>query len=168
MAQHLEQTPVKTISLQETAKKNMSSVKKATLLSIIPGGGQIYNKSYWKVPVIYAGFGALGYSYVFYNRVYNDVRQAYIQKLNNEPITNPEYENVSEDMLYNLRESYRKSRDLSVIGMAGWYAFNLMDAAVDAHLKGFDVGEKLTLKVKPQYQYGPSYSYAGLSLKLNF
>ena len=144
------------------------SVRKAVLLSIIPGGGQIYNHSYWKVPVIYVGFGVLTYSFIFYDKAYNEVRAAYIQKINNEPITNPEYENVPEEMLYSLRESYKKSRDLSVIGIAAWYTFNLIDAAVEAHLKGFDVSDKLSLKIKPQYQVGYAGYYGGVSLKLKF
>ncbi len=146
----------------------MSKPKKATLYSLIPGGGQIYNKSYWKVPIIYAGFGALTYSFIFYDKVYNDVRTAYIQKTNNQTVTNPEYANVPEEMLYTLRESYRKSRDLSVIGMAGWYAFNLIDAAVDAHLKEFDVGESLSMQVRPQFQVTPVGQYTGLHVRLRF
>jgi hypothetical protein len=126
--------------------------KKATLYALIPGGGQIYNKSYWKVPVIYVGYGVLVYSYMFYSNEYNLVREAYKQTINGETVTNPDYANVPEDMLYNLRESYRKNRDLSAIGIAGWYALGIIDAAVEAHLKEFDVGDNLSLKVKPSYQ----------------
>lgn len=126
-----------------------NSVRNATLFALIPGCGQIYNKRYWKVPVVYAGFGVLTYSLIFYNGVYNDVRTAYKQSINNEPITDPEYANVPEDMLYNLRESYRKYRDLSAIGIGAWYAITIVDAAVDAHLKGFDVSDNLSIRVKP-------------------
>ncbi len=149
-------------------KEHMSKVKKATLLSLVPGGGQVYNHRIWKVPIIYAGFGALIYSFQFYNKTYNEVRASYIESINGLPITNPEYVNVSQDMLYNLRESYRKSRDLSVIGLGGWYAFNLIDAAVDAHLKEFDVSDKLTLKISPSYQYSYAGQYGGLKLQLKF
>lgn len=154
----------------ETPKKKepMSTVKKATLLSLIPGGGQVYNKHYWKVPVIYVGFAALTYSYLFYNEVYNDVRQSYIQKINKEPVTNPEYANVPEEMLYSLRETYRKSRDLSVIGFAGLYVFNLVDAAVDAHLKGFDVGDQLSMRIKPDYHYSLTGPVTGVQISLRF
>ncbi|MDZ4668354.1 MAG: DUF5683 domain-containing protein [bacterium] len=143
----------------------MSRVQKATLLSLVPGGGQIYNERYWKVPVIYVGFGVLTYSFIFYNKAFNEVRLSYIQRLNNEPVSNLEYQNVPTEMLYSLRESYRKSRDLSAIGLVGWYAFNLIDAAVDAHLKEFDVSDKLTLKVKPQYGIGYAGTYTGLNLQ---
>lgn len=149
-------------------KKEMSHVKKATLYSIIPGGGQIYNKSYWKVPVIYVGFGALTYSFIFYNQLYGDVRASYIQSINGQPITNLEYANVPEEMLYTLRESYRKSRDLSAIGLAGWYVFNLVDAAVDAHLQEFDVSDKLSLKITPDYRYSYTGYSTGINLKFRF
>jgi len=71
-------------------------------------------------------------------------------------------------MLYTLRESYRKSRDLSVIGMAGWYAFNLIDAAVDAQLKEFAVGESLSMQVRPQFQVTPVGQFTGLHVRLRF
>lgn len=138
--------------IPKASRQPLSDVQKATLLSLIPGGGQIYNGKYWKVPVIYAGFAALTYSFIFYEQVYSESREAYKQKVNGEPVTNPEYANVPEEMLYSVRESYRKSRDLSVIGLAGLYAFNLLDAAVDAHLKGFDVGENLSMRIVPGFQ----------------
>ncbi len=153
--------------LPKGPKPPMAAPKKAMLYSLIPGGGQYYNKKYWKVPVIYIGFGALIYSFNFYNTEYNRVRQAYIQSINNQPITDPEFANVPQDMLYNVRESYRKSRDLSIIGMVGLYALNLIDAAVDAHLSGFDVTDKLSLRIKPDYQYYRGSSYVGLNIKLS-
>ncbi len=151
----------------KVTKKPLSAPKKAALFSLFPGGGQIYNKKYWKVPVIYVGFAALIYSYNFYSNEFNRVRQAYIQSINNQPVTYPEYANVPQDMLYNVRESYKKSRDLSAIGMAGLFAINMIDAAVDAHLKGFDVSDKLSLKIKPGFQYSPDYVFMGFNLKLD-
>lgn len=142
--------------------------RKAALYGLIPGGGQVYNKSYWKVPVVYAGFGVLTYSLMFYNREYNAVREAYIQKINKQTVSNPEFANVPENMLYNVRESYRKSRDLSAIGIVGWYAFTILDATVEAHLKGFDVGENLSLRVKPDYQFNAFGSSMGLKLQARF
>ncbi|MDP3927560.1 MAG: DUF5683 domain-containing protein [Bacteroidota bacterium] len=149
-------------------KTEMSRPKKATLLSLIPGGGQIYNQKYWKVPVIYVGFGALVYSTGFNQQLYDEVRLAYQQRLKDEPVTNPEYANVPTEMLFGLREYYRKNRDLSVIGMFGLYAFNLIDAAVDAHLREFDVTDKLSMQIKPVYQLGLAGNYTGLNLRLRF
>lgn len=148
-------------------KTPMAHPKKAALLSLIPGAGQAYNKKYWKMPIIYAGFGALTYSFIFYSNEFSRVREAYKQKINNQPISDPEFENVPEDMLYRVRESYRKSRDLSAIGMAGLYILNIIDAAVDAHLKGFDVSDKLSLRVMPDYNYWMGNTYVGVNLKLS-
>ncbi len=142
--------------------------KKATLYGLIPGGGQVYNKSYWKVPVVYAGFGVLTYSLMFYNREYNSVREAYIQRINGQVVTNPEFSNVPEYMLYNVRESYRKSRDLSAIGIFGWYALTILDATVEAHLKEFDVGENLSFRIKPAYQVTSFGNNFGIKLQARF
>jgi len=150
------------------SKKEPNPYQKVTLISLVPGAGQIYNKKYWKVPIIYAGFAALGYSYYFYSNEYNSVREAYSQKINNQPITNPDLANVPAAMLLNVRESYRKSRDLSLISMVGLYALQVMDATVDAHLKGFDMNDNLSLRVSPDVyptQYG---TFTGLTLTLNF
>ncbi|MCE2740885.1 MAG: DUF5683 domain-containing protein [Sphingobacteriales bacterium] len=144
------------------AKSELTRPQKATLLSLIPGGGQIYNQKYWKVPVVYIGFGALAYSTLMNQQYYDEVRLAYLQRINKEPVTNPEYANVPTEMLFGLREYYRKNRDLSVIGLFGLYAFNLIDAAVDAHLREFDVTDKLSLQLKPVYQMGFAGNYSGL------
>lgn len=149
-------------------KSEPNPYRKVTLISLVPGAGQIYNKKYWKVPIIYGGFAALGYSYYFYRNEYNIVREAYIQKINNQPVTNPELANVPAAMLLNVRESYRKSRDLSLISMVGLYALQVMDATVDAHLKGFDMNDNLSLRISPDV-YPTNYgTFTGLTLTLNF
>lgn len=164
-----------TCSMAQEAPKKEEKVsvadpraKKAALYGLIPSGGQVYNKSYWKVPIVYAGFGVLTYSLIFYNREYNAVRQAYIQKINGQTVTDAEFANVPEFMLYNIRESYRKSRDLSAIGIVGWYAFSILDATVEAHLKEFDVGENLSLRFKPDYQMNAFGTSMGLKIQARF
>lgn len=149
-------------------KSGFTIPQKATLLSLMPGCGQIYNQKYWKVPVIYVGFGVLAYATIKNQQFYDDVRLAYLQRLNKEAVTNPEYANVPTEMLFGLREYYRKNRDLSVIGMVGLYAFNLIDAAVDAHLREFDVTDKLSFQVKPVYQVGLAGNYSGINLRIRF
>lgn len=149
-------------------KGGLTIPQKATILSLIPGGGQIYNQKYWKLPVIYAGFGALAYATIKNQQFYDEVRLAYLQRLNKEAVTNPEYANVPTEMLFGLREYYRKNRDLSVIGMVGLYAFNIIDAAVDAHLREFDVTDKLSFQVKPVYHMGLAGNYSGINLRIRF
>jgi hypothetical protein len=145
------------------------SPKKATLLSaFLPGAGQIYNKKYWKVPILYGGFAALIYSYVFYLDQYNIYREAYKKKNSNQTIDDPQIAQLPAEMIYNIRESYRESRDLSMIALVGLYALNVIDAAVDAHLYAFDVSENLSLRVEPSFQYTGRSNFTMLSLKLNF
>lgn len=148
----------------------MTEPQKATLYSaLLPGLGQIHNKKYWKVPIIYAGFASLAYSAYFYTNEYNRVRTALIQardtSLKNTP-TDPEFQNIPIPVLTNVREFYRKSRDLSYIGMVGLYVINIVDAAVDAHLKSFDVSENVSMKITPTLvptAYG--ISQANLSIR---
>ena len=146
--------------------KSMSPYTKVTLISLIPGAGQIYNKKYWKVPIVYAGFAALTYSYIFYSNEYNDVRKSYQQSLNKQTITSSYYANFPVEMLYATREDYRKSRDLSLIGMVGLYALQILDATVDAHLKGFDMNENLGLKIDPSFPIVNGQASAGIHLTL--
>lgn len=138
---------------EKTSFKDWTRPQKATLFSaIIPGAGQIYNKKYWKAPIVYAGFAALIYSAYFYTNEYNRTRQALIEtrdSASNYTPHDPEFQNIPYPVLMNWREFYRKNRDLSYIGMAGLYLINIVDAAVDAHLQAFDVNENLSLKVQP-------------------
>ena len=146
------------------APKNKNPYTKVTIISLIPGAGQIYNKKYWKVPIVYAGFAALTYSYIFYRNEYDDVRKSYQQALNKQAITNSYYANFPVEMLYSTREDYRKSRDMSLIGMVGLYALQILDATVDAHLKGFDMNENLGLKIDPSFPIVNGQASAAINL----
>lgn len=122
--------------------------KKAALYSaILPGLGQFYNKKYWKVPIVYAGFGTLVYFIDRNSRYYNDLRQALIDF----PDYNSKYysEDLTEDQLERGMEYYRRNRDLSYIGTAGFYLLQIIDASVDAHLFNWNVGEDITLRIEP-------------------
>jgi len=147
--------------------KSIKSSRNASLLSILPGLGQIYNGKYWKVPIIYGGGIALIYSYRFYQGEYDRFRAAYKNKVNNLPLNDPQLENVPATMLYNVRESYRESRDLSLIGLVGLYVLNILDAAVDAHLKEFEINKNLNGKISPESILINNDYYFGLSLKIN-
>lgn len=155
-----------------TVTEKLHSPKKATYLSLIPGAGQIYNKKYWKLPIVYAGFGVTGY-FAFWNRAeyikYND---AYICKLNNpdnqliveynqatnsyECNTNTKYECDNElaakydsDQLKSFRDYYRRNMELSFIVMGLWYVLQILDATVDAHLYYWNVDENLSVRLEP-------------------
>lgn len=145
--------------------------RKATILSaVFPGAGQIYNRSYWKAPVIYAGFGALGYAFAFNQGEYKRFGDYYRLETDDDDNTNSVFPGTP-DQLRQKRNRYKKYRDLSVIGMAGLYALQILDAHVDAHLKGFDVTDDLSLQWSPTlipiFHNSVGLS-SGLSFKLVF
>ncbi len=136
--------------------------KKAMWLAIVfPGGGQIYNKKYWKLPIIYGGFIGCIYALNWNNTMYRDYSQAYIDIMDDDPNTKS-YENFippSYDVNQNLtriqdlfrrkKNYYRRYRDLSIFCMIGVYALSIIDAYVDAELSSFDISHDLSMKVKP-------------------
>lgn len=141
-----------TINTVVTIKKGVShSPKKAALLStILPGAGQVYNKKYWKLPIIYAGAAGLAYSFQFNQSRYVKYRDAYKYRIDNDASTTDDYIGIySDDNLNTLQKYYHRYRDLTVIGFAALYALNIIDASVDAHLFTFDVSDNLSMKVEP-------------------
>jgi hypothetical protein len=138
--------------------------------AVVPGLGQIYNKSYWKVGVIYAGFGGLGYLFYVNNFNYNLFRTALIKS--QEPGQNGFASGYSTSQLSTLKAQYRKNRDFAAIGLAAIYVLNIVDANVDAHLKTFDVSDDLSIHVDPWqdiYHDGNGIRTAGgFSVKLKF
>ena len=152
------------------------SPKKAALMSaIVPGSGQIYNKKYWKAPVIYAGAIGIGYAFNFNQKKYVEYRNAYKVRLSNGPGTLGNHPRYSDGDLLTLQKYYHRYRDLSVIGGVLLYFMNIIDATVDAHLFDFSVeDDDLSFNVQPALintaysgQYASPYT-TGLSLRINF
>ncbi len=148
------------------ATNDVSGVKRATTLATIcPGAGQIYNKSYWKLPFVVGGFASMIYVVDWNNRGYKRFKTAYQQLSAYEadpdafPNGYPDEFNgrYSTDDLKNLREQYRRNRDYSIILLAGLYVLQIVDAHVDAHFKDFDISDDLAMDIKPAfgYQYSP-------------
>lgn len=131
------------------------------LAMVIPGGGQIYNRKYWKLPLIYGGFIGCVYAMTWNNTMYRDYSQAYIDIMDNDENTKsyenflpPTYDvNANMDRLKDLfkrrKNYYRRYRDLSMFCMIGVYALSILDAYIDAEMSSFDISDDLTLKVKP-------------------
>jgi hypothetical protein len=142
------------------------SPKKAALMSaIIPGLGQAYNKKYWKIPIIYAGLAGLSYAVIENNKMHKELRAEYISRLKNDTVLN--FEGLSIDNLAVYKETYRKNRDLLIIGALGFYILNIVDASVDAHLFTFDVSDDLSFKLRPTLLQGMTGSnIPGISLKI--
>lgn len=153
-------------------KKNYSEARRASIMSAcLPGLGQIYNRKYWKVPIIYAGLGGLGYMFVFNHNEYNYFRQNLIREADDDPTTiNTTRYDV--DQLQTQKITYRKRRDIAAVGIALLYILNIIDANVDAHLKTFDVSDDLSISVDPwhdSYNIGfGNRTATGFSIKLNF
>lgn len=145
-----------------------SRPKKASILALVPGLGQIYNKKYWKLPIVYGGFAALIYSVTFYQTQYNDLRQAVKDRNAGLALADPSLEPLDIANLISFRDFYRENRDLSWIGIGALYGLQVMDAAVDAHLQEFDVTENLSLRWQPDYriQYGQAFLGATFTFTL--
>lgn len=144
----------------------VSNVKKATTLSLIcPGAGQIYNKSYWRAPIVVGGLASMIYVIDWNNRGFQRFKKAYTLRADYDQ--NPDkYPNGPADefggrysttFLKNLRDSNRRNRDLSILLTAGIYVFQAIDAHVDAHLKDFDVSDNLTVDLKPMFDCQYTY-----------
>jgi hypothetical protein len=156
------QEPIKDTIL---AKKPVifHSPRKATIFSaVLPGLGQIYNRKYWKVPIVYGGFATLGYFINFNNGEYVKFRQAYSDIIDTDPNTdsfkrlgvNPQFfesDKIGQltERLRSAKDYWRRNRDLVVIGTAVFYALNIIDASVDANFFNFDISDDLTINWAP-------------------
>jgi len=155
-----------------TVVKVHSPGRAAIYSAVLPGLGQAYNKKYWKIPIVYAGFGVMSYFLVTNIGYYNDYQGAYVEKTNGN--TTGKHADLvnryTEDQLLSAREYYRRNLEMSVLVTAVWYSVNILDALVDAHLQTFDISEDLSLQVKPAAiptpdQWKPA---TGISLTLKF
>jgi hypothetical protein len=115
--------------------------------AILPGLGQIYNKKYWKVPIIYGGLGASGYFILRNTRKFREFRSALVAETKGN--AHPYQGIYNEQQLTTLKETYRRWRDLSYISLFAVYVLQVVDANVDAHLYEFDVSEDLSLRIRP-------------------
>jgi hypothetical protein len=154
--------------------KGLSKPGRAALFSaIIPGAGQVYNGHYWKVPIIYAVGGALGYFIVTHNKDYQDYRQAYLYSIDDASAgTTPTLEgkptNLSASTLLNGRDFYRRNRDLTIILSVLAYGLNVMEANVGAHLNEFDISDDLSLNWQPGLQFSQLNQSPTPGITLNF
>ena len=149
---------------------------------LVPGGGQIYNRKFWKLPIVYGGYVGCIYALTWNQSTYMDYQNAYVDIMDDDPNTKsyedflpPHYE-IDTDMeswlksVFKQRKNkYRRYRDLSIFAFAGMYIFAAIDAYVDAELSHFDISRDLSLRVQPNimidHQGAP---FAGFSLALNF
>ncbi len=143
------------------------SPAKATLFSaVLPGMGQAYNKKYWKIPILYAGAGVLGYFIYFNNQRHLAFKDSYYAKVYNYDTKLDPFPRLSLESVTLNKNYFQRNRDFLVIISVLVYGLNLVDANVDAHLKDFDLSDNLSLKLEPysDTQFGTT----GLNARLNF
>ena len=157
------------------------------LALVIPGGGQIYNRKYWKLPIVYGGFVGCIYAMTWNNMMYKDYSQAYLDIMDDDPKTasynqflhlgrqiTPQNEERYKQIFKSRKDKYRRWRDLSFFCLLGVYAISVIDAYVDAELSAFDISKDLSLKVRPtvigtQTTTNPLYATSlGVNCSINF
>jgi len=154
-----QQTPSlpKNVNKYDSAQATHSPRKAAIRSAILPGLGQIYNKKYWKLPLVYGALGASGAVFVYNITNYKDTRFAYRVKYNmrvngtDSLLFNSIKSNLQplpEESLRYYRDQFRRDIDYSVLFFLLLWGLNVVDATVDAHLKTFDVGPDLSLQFK--------------------
>lgn len=158
------------------------SPSKATFYSaILPGLGQIYNKKYWKVPLVYGLLAGGIYLYQRNNNLYHRYRDAFKSRrigLRNDEFWGVDAEGnplampiLRTNSLEDAQTLFQRNRDLSLLVTIGLYVLNIIDANIDAHLKQFNVNENLSLEMEPyiqEHNYYVTSNYFGLQITLNF
>lgn len=165
------------VPTKPTAQKTFSpSPRAAVLWAIIPGGGQVYNRKYWKVPIIIGGMTALYYAISWNNNNLVEYAKAYSDIKSDDPMTNDSWiafvpagadpnsyrtNGSFQETLRHGRDFYRRNRDLSIIVAVGVYALSIIDAYVDAELAHFDISPELTLQATPTYIPSTTFPSSG-------
>lgn len=149
---------------------------------LFPGGGQIYNRKLWKLPIVYGGYVGCIYALTWNQSTYSDYQNAYVDIMDDDPNTKsyedflpPHYEidTSMEDWLKDVfrqrKNKYRRWRDMSIFAFAGMYIVAAIDAYVDAELSHFDISPDLSFNVQPNFMYDHRGTpTAGFSLAINF
>lgn len=139
--------------------------KAAFYSAVLPGLGQAYNGSYWKIPLVYAGLGGGIYFYIQNNDQFQSYRNAYKRRLAG--YSDDEYQGrISDEGLIQAQKQFRKNKEISIFFTVVWYALNIVDANVDAHLKQFNVNENLS--INPDYIFDENTGKPNYGLSLNF
>lgn len=148
------------------------------LALVLPGAGQIYNRKYWKIPIVYGGFVGCIYAMQWNNQMYRDYSQAYLDIMDDDPNTQSYNQflhlgNKIDDtnierykkLFKSRKDRYRRWRDMSFFVLVGVYALSVIDAYVDASLSEFDISKNLSLSVEPTIMN--NYNDNRISLKSN-
>lgn len=148
----------------------LSPSRAAFYSAVVPGLGQVYNKKYWKVPIIYAGMAAGVYFYIQNDNDYDRFRNAYKRRLagftDDEFFGNSSTPIISTDRLIDAQKTAQRNKDVSIVVTLVFYLVNIIDANVDAHLKQYNVSDDLSLQ--PSFQIDPINTQANYGLSFTF
>jgi len=188
----IEEGDKDSLEIALTLSKEVRSPKKASIYSaLFPGLGQIYNRKYWKLPIIYGGFAGLIYGLNWNTNLYNEYFEAFrtisrysspsmiteedkkfLEDFINNPsidLDNPSHFSYVTTQLENGKDYYRRNRDLTIIIMAALHVLNIIDASVDAHFFDYDIGDDLSMNLQPgPLNISGSKQVMGISLNLKF
>ncbi|MBS1564197.1 MAG: hypothetical protein JST39_07395 [Bacteroidetes bacterium] len=170
------QLRIRQIEIKDSLRRLHSPRTAAIRSAIVPGLGQIYNRKYWKLPLVWGSLGVTGGIFVYNLKEYRKVRFAYFALLNKDTAS---YAQIAPELkvfvtagdnglssLRTYRNEFRKNIDYSVLFFLLFWGLNVVDATVDAHLHGFDVSQDLSLKLKPNLGPNPNGGGLGMSLVL--
>ena len=163
-------------------KKFVPNPNKAVWMAlVIPGAGQIYNRKYWKLPLVYGGFVGCAYALSWNNQMYKDYSQAYLDIMDDDPNTKsfedflPPSANISgqesryQEIFRKRKDIYRRQRDLSIFCFIGVYLLSVIDAYVDAELSNFDISKDIGMKVeRALFNDGRSKTYNSVGSQCSF
>lgn len=139
--------------------------------AILPGAGQVYNGKYWKVPLIYGGFAAGYYLNRFYNSHYKTYKYEYEKYRVSEKDTTFYIDGykLSPAGVKEIRDYYRRNRDITTIALSVWYLLNIIDASVDAYMFDYDISDNLALHISPSTQYSIDGRLCGsMAIRIKF
>ena len=140
---------IDTLVAKKRAINPLAPSKAAFYSAVLPGLGQVYNKRYWKVPIVWGAIGAGIYGYTFYDNSYNELRTAFKRRKAGFLIDNPNIaETVTDAQLERLQNDRQNDRDLTLLVTILLYALNVVDANVDAHLKQFNIDDDLSFDME--------------------
>ena len=156
------------------------SQRSVWLALVFPGAGQIYNRKYWKLPIVYGGFVGCTYALSWNNKMYKDYSQAYLDIMDDDPNTKsyedflPMNSSIAgqeerfKEIFRKRKDAYRRQRDLSIFAFIGVYLLSVIDAYVDAELSDFDITKDIGLKVEPaMFNDGKSKNFGSIGLQCN-
>jgi hypothetical protein len=183
----LQRTVGDTLKINRFKDWKPDPIRAMWLGMVFPGGGQIYNRKYWKLPIVYGGVVACIYAVNWNAQMLRDYSQAYQDITDNDPTTNSYLEMLPlgyditgreahfKSVFKRKKDFYRRYRDLSIFFIAGVYVLSIVDAYVDAELSTFDISPDLSLSIEPQFISGGVYTSSNpfsatpaIAFKLNY